>query len=474
MATSRFHQFLPSLLRLSRPTRSDWLSVSRRFPGMVAPVSSMSASRKLSEPGTGLSLDHAYDGSSYALGHRRERVMPSAVTLLSIFLLLSGVVLPCRAQTSVFQWQFSGNVLSSSLPSCQTLNVNLTSSDPANNTHGVPPFYMIAFPSYGTPSTMLIGTDESQLAWVVNQPAGTQLMLEVVDSQGNSGGVPPNLFTVSDLQAQTTQCIPAASTAPPFTVTANVTDVLDTCKPWALTVTGGINHTLLPWPSSTHYPLQMPLWDDMFVFVDRASRANQLLAAFSDSTGRWAAGTPVVFTEGTTNTSCIGLSSFSTNSNLTGTIPSSADPTKSVVPPTQSSAPPSQSSAPGSSLGVKKSHPGIIAGVVVSFAVLLAVGAVGALVYRRRRKLRTPQPFTEIVGQVPHTSPGGYSLPSGRELWTTRQTTPRPFEEYLRTFRSYLRTDLADDVFVGFLMVRTSITVSLHFIQKLQREFTSD
>jgi hypothetical protein len=38
---------------------------------------------------------------------------------------------------------------------------------------------------------------------------------------------------------QSTQCIPAASNDPPFTVEANVTDTLTTCQPWGIKIKGG-------------------------------------------------------------------------------------------------------------------------------------------------------------------------------------------------------------------------------------------
>ncbi|KAF7335113.1 hypothetical protein MVEN_02262000 [Mycena venus] len=152
------------------------------------------------------------------------------VATLLMFLIFSCIIAPCHAQTNkIFQWQFAGNALSSSLPSCRQFQIQVKPFNPANNINGVPLFYMMAFAIGGTPSTTLIGTDESNLSWTVNQP--------VVSSQGSSGGVPPNLFTV--VAGQSTQYIPAASNKSPFTVEANITDTLTTCQPWGIKIKGG-------------------------------------------------------------------------------------------------------------------------------------------------------------------------------------------------------------------------------------------
>ncbi|KAJ7312404.1 hypothetical protein DFH08DRAFT_654985, partial [Mycena albidolilacea] len=215
------------------------------------------------------------------------------------------IISPCHAQTNkIFQWQFAGNALSSSLPSCRQFQIQVKPFNPANNTHGVPPFYMMAFAIGGTPSTTLIGTDETNLSWTVNQPhthahvdAGSQLLLQVVDSQGSSGGVPPNLFTV--VAGQSTQCIPAASNDPPFTVEANVTDTLTTCQPWGIKIKGGTppyDLTLAAVNSPLVINVTMGPADDQFTFIDRADPNTQLIGMRLN--GRWAVGTPIVKTNG--------------------------------------------------------------------------------------------------------------------------------------------------------------------------------
>jgi len=234
---------------------------------------------------------------------------------LAYFFFLS-VLTPGRAQTSkIFQWQFTAD--NSSLLSCQSSSITVKPFNSGSTTSGtgVPPFYMLAFPVGGTPSITLIGADTDNLSWTVNQPVGTQLVLEVVDSQGSSGGVPSDLFTVT--AGQTTACIPPPSTAPAFTVVANVSDALTTCQPWGLTIAGGVppySLTLASLNSSIGTNVTMGPNDDAFTFIDRVAPGTQLIAAVSDSTGRWASGTPIVKTQGSTNTQCIGLVSSSGNS----------------------------------------------------------------------------------------------------------------------------------------------------------------
>ena len=88
-----------------------------------------------------------------------------------------------------------------------------------NDTHGVPPYYMMSFPIGGTPVTTLLGDDPTKLSW---QPThapgeysvpsralklnlgllfpGTKTLLTIVDSTGSFGGVPSQLFTITGTQ----------------------------------------------------------------------------------------------------------------------------------------------------------------------------------------------------------------------------------------------------------------------------------
>lgn len=65
--------------------------------------------------------------------------------------------------------------LSTSLPSCASFGITVKPFDLANDTHGVPPFYMMAFAVGGTPTTTLLGTNETDLHWTVDHPVGEYL-----------------------------------------------------------------------------------------------------------------------------------------------------------------------------------------------------------------------------------------------------------------------------------------------------------
>ncbi|KAJ7253604.1 hypothetical protein C8J57DRAFT_1137400, partial [Mycena rebaudengoi] len=229
---------------------------------------------------------------------------------LIAFVLVFGVVVRAVPEDQVFEWGFTGaQAQATTLPSCRTFPIQ---AGPLK-AHGVPPFYMISIPVGGTPITSFIGTNESDLAWQVRHPIDSQLALSVVDSQGTSGGVDVPLYTVT--AGASTQCIlaPTAST-PPFTITANVSDAVDTCQPWGLTISGGTrpyNLTLaaLNAPDVTNVTLGAN--DSVFTYINRADPGTQILAAVSDLNGNWATGSPIVRTQGSTDVNCTGLVSSS-------------------------------------------------------------------------------------------------------------------------------------------------------------------
>ena len=81
----------------------------------------------------------------------------------------------------------------------------------------VPPFYLYAFEVGGVPTVTLVGSDLTNMLWTAAHKrgrdfhiqkhriyvnisicafSGAQLMLTMMDSQNNTGGVLPNLFTI--------------------------------------------------------------------------------------------------------------------------------------------------------------------------------------------------------------------------------------------------------------------------------------
>ncbi|KAJ7301226.1 hypothetical protein DFH08DRAFT_907133 [Mycena albidolilacea] len=206
--------------------------------------------------------------------------------------------LPPRADIQTYNWGFTGSQAGLNLAACATIPLGVFSG--SQQSTGVPPYYMMAFPVSGTPMTSLIGTDASALEWMVAFPVGTLLLLGVVDSLGTSGGIDTGVYTV--VGGSTTQCIPSDS-HPAFTITSNLTSgsTLSTCDGWQLSIQGGTppyKVTLAPSNSADVVNVTLGPNDSVFNYLNQSPPGSQLLAAVSDSTGRWATDGPTVQTSG--------------------------------------------------------------------------------------------------------------------------------------------------------------------------------
>ncbi|TFK98398.1 hypothetical protein BDV98DRAFT_573106 [Pterulicium gracile] len=208
-----------------------------------------------------------------------------------------------------FQWQFIDNAYSASLPACQPLRVLVKSYNEDNSTHGTPPYYMFTLPAGGTPRMYPIGEKEDDLRWKLDFPVGTELMLTVLDANSSVGGISPRLYT--SVPGSTTSCVKERDSPSNFTITANVTDTLNTCDPWGITVSGGVPpymFTLAAVGSPVLTNVTSETDDqDTLTYINRADPDGQLLVAVSDVTGRFASGTPMVNTSGSKDYNCTGL-----------------------------------------------------------------------------------------------------------------------------------------------------------------------
>ncbi|KIK64271.1 hypothetical protein GYMLUDRAFT_241448 [Collybiopsis luxurians FD-317 M1] len=305
----------------------------------------------------------------------------SSPSLLFLLLFGLGSVTTAEAQmppdTNLFQWKFSQNFLGPLLPSCQNLPITVQPVNPTNQTHGIPPFYMIAWEIGGTPRTTLLGLNESSLSWTVDHPVGTSLWLNVVDSQGNGGGIPPSSFTVST--GQSTECIVHGNNTE-FTVTANISSTVETCQPWGLRIKGGnppynVSFAQLNSPIVTN--VTIPASMNGYTYINRATPNFPLIAAVSDMTGRWASGTPIVNPVGSSDVDCTGLNSS----------PGFADQLQAA-----------QDAATAAIAKAKQRKTAVLAGVLTPLFVLL-FGGVAFWAYRnytrqqRMKKELAPEPM---------------------------------------------------------------------------------
>ncbi|TFK17333.1 hypothetical protein FA15DRAFT_337752 [Coprinopsis marcescibilis] len=272
-----------------------------------------------------------------------------------------------RPSSRQFQWQFTDDTFGSFLPTCRPLGIRVLPWDVTlNDTFGVPPFYMLAYEVGGTPQTSFIGTDNTTLSYTVRHPPGSRLILNVVDASGSSGGIPPRMFDV--VAGQSLQCVVPTTVNPEFSVKANVTGDLESCQQLGVTVKGGtppytLNIVAVNSPVVTNATI--PLGLDAFTYINRADPGREMIVAVSDVFGRWATGTPLVNTRGSTNVDCTGLVS---------------SPGNSTVLSAEARAREAQSLREE-----EKKRSSVIAGVTVPL-ILLLLGGIGGYFWWRRRQ----------------------------------------------------------------------------------------
>ncbi|KAK0477649.1 hypothetical protein IW261DRAFT_1485699 [Armillaria novae-zelandiae] len=221
-----------------------------------------------------------------------------SLSVLALLFLSASLDL-CRADepmSKVFQWTFADNSMSSTLPSCHQFGITVKPADPNNDTHGIPPFYMRAYEKGGRVLTTLLGDSESNLTWTVNNLVGSEVLLNVVDSHGSSGGIAPQLYKVGT--GSSTNCIDDRNDTS-FTVTSNATTSdLQPCQPWGLRIHGGIppyNISIVQPNSPVTTNATTGGDDDAYTYINRAN-SGQIL------TGASAWGIPSIMPTGGTDT----------------------------------------------------------------------------------------------------------------------------------------------------------------------------
>jgi hypothetical protein len=121
--------------------------------------------------------------------------------ILNIFLVLVVFTWPCLssdiAYTFQWAWADSSQQISTVLTECQFVKIKLINiTNPPPVTAPTPPYYFMAYESGGFSTATFVGTDPANLTWQVKYAGGTQLMLGMADAEGNTGGIPEDLYTV--------------------------------------------------------------------------------------------------------------------------------------------------------------------------------------------------------------------------------------------------------------------------------------
>ncbi|KZT39184.1 hypothetical protein SISSUDRAFT_666637 [Sistotremastrum suecicum HHB10207 ss-3] len=143
---------------------------------------------------------------------------------------------PAFSQNQTFTWYFAG---STTLPECGTIGIIVDTSPLPNSTQVArPPYYMLAYEVSGIATVSNIGSDSDELSWTIKHASGTQLLLQVADSLGNTGGVGPAVYNVTVGGA--TNCHPSTETTPiTLAIEPPNLTVLQSCGPLVLDINGG-------------------------------------------------------------------------------------------------------------------------------------------------------------------------------------------------------------------------------------------
>ncbi|KAF6744417.1 hypothetical protein DFP72DRAFT_1078791 [Ephemerocybe angulata] len=296
---------------------------------------------------------------------------------LPLFLFVALFAVAARAQDAArpasrqFQWKWKNDGIGFSLATCTQLGVEVKSWDVTkNDTHGIAPYYMMAFPVGGTPVTKYIGNSDTALVWEVSHAPGTKLLLTVVDSTGSFGGVPPRMFDlVSPPPVSFRNPLLRPSRSPPI---SRQTDsklashgASRSREEFRLT-----NLSIAAVNSPVITNVTIPSGFDAFTYINRAEPNGQMIIGVADFTGNWASGVPLVSTYGSENYDCVGLVS---SNGVASQLAKEAEDRKKAK---------------------DKKRTAIVAGVTVPLVILLlaAIG-VGVWWYRRKKQLeKEPNP----------------------------------------------------------------------------------
>ncbi|KZS94132.1 hypothetical protein SISNIDRAFT_549342 [Sistotremastrum niveocremeum HHB9708] len=251
--------------------------------------------------------------------------------------------------TPSFSWTFSPP--STQLIECNNVTITIT---PSANSVPTPPFYMVAYEVNGIATTSLIGTDPSDLSWEVNHVKESNVLLEVIDANGSSGGV-TSLFHIEKGPVCTCQ---TPGTWSPVEIHPNVTS-LNTRDALELDFQGGTppySVTITSEGLAVVSNLTLAPNEHEFVWTDQLSPGSIVIATVHDANDQYAVGTSIITLGGSpglncgNNTSSTTITTTSTTSGSSGSQSSSttSSPSSGSSVPTTSSSTSTSSPPPGS------------------------------------------------------------------------------------------------------------------------------
>ncbi|PVF98681.1 hypothetical protein CPB86DRAFT_704632 [Serendipita vermifera] len=283
-----------------------------------------------------------------------------------------------KRQSFSFVWGFNDAALGSCRPA--SLFVQRDATDNAGAPAPAPPYTMIAYPESGIPTVDLLGSGDN-LSWTPRFPAGTKVLLSLVDSNGNSGGVAQETDTIGS--GTTTSCIPSTSTSSVrLSIEGPIGGTIQTCDTVPIHIEGGTKpYTVSIAVTNSGHTVNTTLTgdNDFFQWVARMGTGNSLIIAASDSTGQYATTTQFYSTGGSTDTGCNGKqdeqSVFSQNTSASSY---TATGTTSRGTSTATSAPSNDQPKSGKSLT------GPIIGTIIG--ILAIFGLIAFFFFKRRNQ----------------------------------------------------------------------------------------
>ncbi|TDL25741.1 hypothetical protein BD410DRAFT_606503 [Rickenella mellea] len=153
-------------------------------------------------------------------------------------------------------------------------------SVPPSSLDAVPPYIMHSFSPNMVGLQDVVGSNASALNWIVRYPAGSPLILSMVDSGGHQGGVEAQYTVVA---GSTNACLPQP-VATTFQVTANAT-ILNTCDALKLSISGGKKpYTLSVLITDiSEDTVMMGPNDDQFTWINKAPPNTTVLVSAQDA-----------------------------------------------------------------------------------------------------------------------------------------------------------------------------------------------